>query len=101
MRKVRNLSLGLLLLAAVASHASSSFTATLRHDRVQVIAFYDRLVAMSSSDAKQAYDSAPASLKEDLWTIRLERFVANHPELSNEQRAVIFEGWEPPRYGRY
>jgi len=55
-------------------------------------AAYDALAPLSCSERKALVHEYPREQQLELWTLHLQRFLAAHPELSGEQRSLVFEG---------
>jgi len=82
----------MMLVATVvmASPAVAQGTVSLRTERAQVLAKYVELSRLSMADRKQTYEPLDPRVKEDLWSVHVEKYLAGHPALSPGQRAVIF-----------
>ncbi|HEY4640967.1 MAG TPA: hypothetical protein VII75_06450 [Thermoanaerobaculia bacterium] len=52
---------------------------------------YDELLARDVASVKHRFAAFTPQLKTDLWLLQLERYLAEHPELTAGQRAVIFQ----------
>ncbi|HET8798929.1 MAG TPA: bacteriocin fulvocin C-related protein [Thermoanaerobaculia bacterium] len=50
---------------------------------------YQSLSRVSILERKTFYESLPAASKAGLWRVHLQVFAREHPELTNEQRAVL------------
>jgi hypothetical protein len=57
-------------------------------------AMYDGLGALSCGERSQAYSSYPREQQLELWTLHLQKFLVNHPNLTGAQRSLVFEGLE-------
>jgi hypothetical protein len=55
---------------------------------------YDGLGALSCGERSQAYSNYPREQQLELWTLHLQKFLANHPSLTSAQRALVLEGLE-------
>lgn len=63
----------------------------LRNSRIEVEATYARLGATDMATRREIYGSLPDAMKEDLWTVQLEYFITDHPDLTAAQRSVAYE----------
>lgn len=66
-------------------------TLPLRHERREVVTQYARLAAVPLLERRDAYAATAARMRSDLWTLHLEYFLSDHPELTTEHRSVIYE----------
>ncbi|MCU1246837.1 MAG: hypothetical protein JWN02_2747 [Acidobacteria bacterium] len=57
-----------------------------------VAAAYARISGETADEAKGLYQELSLPEKEKLWTLHLTTFLAENPELTDEQRSVILEG---------
>ncbi len=55
---------------------------------------YRVLVSLQGAERKAVYARFDGAAKAGLWTLHLEKFVAAHPELTDEQRVLIAEARE-------
>ena len=55
---------------------------------------YKVLASLQGAERKAVYARFDGAAKAELWTLHLAAFVAAHPELTDQQRAVIAEGRE-------
>lgn len=60
--------------------------------REEVLSYYDALADLTLQERKSLLSTLPASLQQDLWILHLQRFLAGHPELTIEQRSIVYEG---------
>jgi hypothetical protein len=63
----------------------------LRNPRSAVVAQYSRMAALPIEQRKEIYGNLPVQMQGDVWTFHLESFLLDHPDLSPEQRAVVYE----------
>jgi hypothetical protein len=61
-------------------------------DRRGIVARYDALAPLTVDERKEAYMMEAPEIQNALFVLHLERFLATHPELTVDQRAVIYEG---------
>jgi hypothetical protein len=61
----------------------------LRHARTDVEAEHEAIWTLETGQARERYRSLPSEMKADVWTIHLERFLIEHPDLTPAQRAVV------------
>jgi hypothetical protein len=78
-------------LAAIA-HADPYATRDLRNSVDDVRAHYEALEGISVPERRNFLAALPASLQEDLWIVHLQRFLDEHPALTQEQRSIVYEG---------
>lgn len=52
---------------------------------------YDAIRGLSRAEAKAVHDELSAKERQDVWTAHLIAFLAEHPELNDEQRDVVFQ----------
>lgn len=52
---------------------------------------YEALQALSVRDVKDAFTQLTPQVRGDIWTLHLLRVIGDHPELTHEQRGVLFE----------
>ena len=53
---------------------------------------YEELRSLSLPELRQVLDTMPGQAVQDAWTAHLLAFLAAHPELSDDQRDVVFQG---------
>jgi len=63
----------------------------LRGHRADVVANYDSLAQLEIADQRQVYSAQDDTVREDLWSLHFERILNDNPNLTAEQRAVVFE----------
>lgn len=61
-------------------------------ERAALIAQYDALAPLTETQRKDAYSVLTPDVQSALWVVHLERFLVDHPELTAQQRGVIYEG---------
>jgi hypothetical protein len=71
--------------------AQQPVSVPLRNPEAAVVATYGQLSLMPMTQRRQLYAVLPAPMREDLWSLHLTYFLADHPELRAADRAVIFE----------
>jgi hypothetical protein len=75
-----------------AQDAPSSSLLTFRNPRTVAIERYEALSTLRKTDREAELENTDPRMKEDLWSIHLERYLVRHPELTDRQRGVILEG---------
>lgn len=78
-----------LLVAATAS--ADDLAGRLRGARADAERTYDVLRSFNRSDVKVQFAALTPQLQADVWTVHLTRVIAEHPELTPDQRGVLFE----------
>lgn len=78
----------LLCIAIIAAFAAPSF-ADERAPHLREV--YDALATKSQFERQDIVPTLPPDVQTALWTIHLKQFLVNHPELTVEQRSVIYE----------
>jgi hypothetical protein len=63
----------------------------LRNSRIDVETAFMRIATSDAVTRRDLYSPLSVEMKEDLWTLQLERFINQHPELDQEQRSVVYE----------
>jgi len=53
---------------------------------------YDGLSALSCGERRAAYYGYPREQQLELWTLHLQKFLTDHPNLTGTQRTVVLEG---------
>lgn len=79
------------LLGGRSLYGADRIAVELHNERADVLAVYAYVRTLSADEAKAHYRTQRAPMQEDLWSVHLERFVDQHPALTADQRAVIFE----------
>ncbi len=82
---------GLLFIASLESVPANA-QVPLRNARVEVTAKYKMVSELQTNDQRAIYSALPIRMQEDLWSMHLERFLAQHPDLNEHERGVVFEG---------
>lgn len=77
-------------LSSVPARAEVSVTAT-RHADVEVLAAYGAMAALSLEERREFYSRESRTMRQDLWTIHLQRFLAERRDLTSDERSVIYE----------
>jgi hypothetical protein len=83
-KPLRLLFVAALLVTAVASVAQNRALMTAEEQ-------YAELSALPRVEQSAALMTVPAVRQQELWAIHLERFLAAHPDLTADQRAVVFQ----------
>jgi hypothetical protein len=79
-------------IACIAQSASAQkLVVPLRNSRLEVVENYEGFSTIEVAKQRQIYSSMDPTMREDLWSLHIERFLEDHPDLSREQRAVAFE----------
>lgn len=81
----------LCLFAAIATSAQDHRTPLSRRAAPEIISKYLAISGLNVREQRAAYLLEPTDVRSDLWTLHLESFLAQHPDLTPEQRAVVFE----------
>lgn len=82
----------LFVLFAVSSSAIELQKMSLRTARVDAVSVYSDLMQRPMAERRVLYGDLSSGMKSDLWVVHLQQFMASHPELTPEQRGVVFEG---------
>lgn len=85
----------LLLLVALClapSLLAQPVSVPLHNPQAAVVSTYAQLSAQRLADRRSLYATLPAQMQEDLWALHLSYFLADHPELTSEEKALVFEG---------
>lgn len=85
------INLVLLLLVLTATASAQELGGRLRGPRTEVEATYETLRSFTSRDVRAEFAKLPPATQGDVWTVHLLRVIAAHPELTHEQRGVLFE----------
>lgn len=82
--------IGVVLLFALTLTAQE-LPGRLRGAEVDVAATYDHLRSFNGREVKAEFAKLPAQMQADVWTMHLVQVIADHPELTPDQRGVLFE----------
>jgi hypothetical protein len=82
----------LLLLGSLRMSAADLVRVPLRNSRPDVMTVYTEFTLRAAAERRVIYRTLPSAMQSDLWVVHLEQFLAAHPELTAEQRSVVFEG---------
>jgi hypothetical protein len=85
--------IALLLLAALcgstALFAQSAVSVPLRNPHAVVATTYAQIATQRMADRRATYGQLPVQMQEDLWTLHLTYFLADHPDLPQSQKAIV------------
>lgn len=82
--------IGLVLLSAGTAMAQER-SSRLRLAQPDVAAKYESLRTLSKRDLRPEWVQLTPAMKSGIWTLHLTQFLDDHPELTAEQRSVVFE----------
>lgn len=86
----------------VSSHAAAQERAgRLRNASPDIAAKYEALRALGAEDVQAEWVQLSPAVKRGIWTLHLTQFLDDHPELTAEQRGVIFEALGVTGSGAY
>ncbi|HWS71218.1 MAG TPA: bacteriocin fulvocin C-related protein [Thermoanaerobaculia bacterium] len=90
---MKKLALGILvaLCAAPSLLAQSAVSVPLRNPQAAVVSTYAQLSTQRLADRRSMYSILPAPLQADLWSLQLSYFLADHTDLPQAQKAIVFE----------
>ena len=83
---------GIVTLEVRVASAADLPNVSLRNARTDVMSVYSDLSRRTMAERRVIFRTLSPAMQSDLWAVHLEQFVASHPELSVEQRSVVFEG---------
>jgi hypothetical protein len=78
-------------MTAYPANAGELIHVPLRNSRIDVEATYVQIASSDPATRRDLYSPLTVQMKEDLWTVQLEHFINQHPELDQEQRSVVYE----------
>lgn len=81
----------LLLLVLTATASAQDLEGRMRGARLEVESTYETLRTFNGRDVKAQFAKLSPAMQGDVWTLHLLRVMAAHPELTHEQRGVLFE----------
>lgn len=64
----------------------------LRHERAAVDQELNRISTFPMLQRRERFADLPVAMQQDLFTLHLERYIADHPDLPTEQLSVLYEG---------
>ena len=89
----------LLVIGAVAVQGGSQIASgedfpkmSLRNARTDVMSVYSDLSLRPMTERRVLFRTLSPGMQSDLWIVNLQQFLVAHPELTVEQRSVVFEG---------
>ena len=63
----------------------------LHNNNGSVTAAYASIRSLGRAEGARFYKELPSDMQADVWTVHLARFVSVHPEITDDQRALIYE----------
>lgn len=69
--------------------AANSLSATIFPEKQTTRAAYKALSALTTPERKLLYEQFPSAMKAALWRLQIENYIEQHPDLSNEQLALL------------
>jgi hypothetical protein len=91
MRTKRSILLVSLVLLFTVTASAQELKGRLRGAQLEVEASYDTLRSFNGRDVKPEFAKLTPQMQADVWTLHLVEVIADHPELTHEQRSVLFE----------
>jgi hypothetical protein len=71
--------------------AQPPISVPLRNPRAAVVSTYAQLSSQPVAQRRSLYTTLPSTMQEDLWTLHLANFLADHPDLLPAERALVHE----------
>lgn len=81
----------LVALHAAPTSAQDPISGDSRVRRVEVSRVYDSLTSLDPRERRAEYGNFAPALRAELWILHLTNFLKNRPELTVEQRSLVFE----------
>jgi len=81
-----------LLLTATPAAIAAESRVMLHNPRGEVVSTYAAITSLPAPQARSMFRTLTVAMQGDVWLLHLDEFMVNHPELTAEQRAVIYEG---------
>lgn len=76
---------------SVSTVMAQTASVPLRNSPSAVVGTYAQLSTMAMAQRHATFGALPAPMKEDVWSLHLQFFLEDHPDLSSPERAVLLE----------